>query len=91
MKKMELWFSVILIGLGVSGLIYSFSLPLMGPVALCPGLFPGFVTSMMVILGAVRLMQLFRGNFEVAETDADGESDTDDGKRNIFGNYSAQS
>jgi putative tricarboxylic transport membrane protein len=84
MKRMELWFSVILIGLGIAGLIYSFSLPLMGPVALCPGLFPGFVTAMMVILGAGRLIQLYRDKSVVTEPDADGEDDADDGKRNIF-------
>ena len=83
MEKKERWFMIALIGVGVSGFIYSLSLPLMGAAALSPGLFPGFVTSLMIILGSVRLYQLLRPKSIAAEKEDFTEED-DEGSRNVF-------
>jgi len=60
MDKKELSFAVALIGVGIAGFGYSISLPAMGAIALSPGLFPGFVTAMMVVLGGVWFSQIIR-------------------------------
>ena|SRR6056297_3290239 len=60
MDKKELSFAVALIGVGIAGFGYSISLPARGSIALSPGLFPGFVTAMMVVLGGVWLSQIIR-------------------------------
>ena len=83
MEKKERWFIIILIGVGISGFIYSLSLPLMGPAALSPGLFPGFVTSLMTILGSVRLFQLIRPKKGTDGPD-EGSEDDEEGSRNVF-------
>ena len=82
MDKKEMWFLGILVCLGGAGFIYSLSLPPMGPVALCPGLFPGLVTILMTVLGGVRLIHLLRS----AKTTAGPENkeDSDGGERNIL-------
>ncbi|MFP4301158.1 MAG: tripartite tricarboxylate transporter TctB family protein [Spirochaetaceae bacterium] len=58
MDRREIWFAILLILLGVAGFIYSVSLPTKGPIALSPGLFPGFVTALLVILGGVWLASI---------------------------------
>ncbi len=79
-NKRERWFMIILAVAGVAGFIYSIKLPLMGPAALSPGLFPGFVSLLMAVLGGIRLVQLFRSGQE-----NDDSSDNEEaGKRNIF-------
>ncbi len=83
MEKKESWFMIILTGVGIGGFIYSTSLPPMGPAALSPGLFPGFVSSLMTILGLVRFIQLLR--LRKAKTSVGEDSDEkDEGSRNIF-------
>jgi putative tricarboxylic transport membrane protein len=79
MDKKELTFAIALIGLGIVGFGYSISLPAMGAIALSPGLFPGFVTAMMVVLGGVWLSQLIR------RTETGGEEkEKEEEKRSFF-------
>ncbi len=72
MDKKEFVFTVLLIAAGAAGFIYSISLPAMGAVALSPGLFPGVVTMLMIILGSVHLLSILRSG----EGHADSEEDS---------------
>ena len=84
MDRKERWFIIILIGVGIAGFIYSLSLPLMGPAALSPGLFPGFVTLLIIVLGGVRLFRLVRPKPSVIalEGDKDVEAEKDEENEN---------
>ena len=73
MDKREVWFAGVLIAIGIGGFIYSVLLPTMGPIALSPGLFPGVVTVLMIILGGVWLFKLLRLKDETAEDKDAGE------------------
>jgi hypothetical protein len=83
MEKKESWFMILLTGVGIGGFIYSLSLPLMGPAALSPGLFPGFVSSLMTVLGIVRFIQILRQKKEEPAT-AEESGEDGEGSRNIF-------
>ncbi len=77
----EFWFTICLILIGIAGLVYSLTLPLMGPVALCPGLFPGVVTSLMLTLGLVRFFQMLRTKEEQSKN---GEKEENTEQRSIL-------
>jgi xanthine/uracil permease len=61
MDRKELFFTILLILIGCAGFIYSISLPAMGPIALSPGLFPGIVTALIVLLSGVHLASSLKG------------------------------
>ena len=56
MSKKELVFTVFLIILGVASFIYSLLLPTRGNIALSPGLFPGVVSLLLIILNSYYLI-----------------------------------
>jgi len=56
MTKKELVFTIILILLGIASFIYSVSLPTRGNVALSPGLFPGVVSILLILLSSYNLL-----------------------------------
>jgi len=60
MDKKEFSFTIILIIVGIAGLFYSILLPTRGIIALSPGLFPASVSTLMIILGIVRLFQMIQ-------------------------------
>jgi len=83
MERKEKWFIMVLIGVGIAGIIYSISLPLMGPTALSPGLFPGFVTLLMVVLGGIRLFWLVHRKPEIIDDTGEVE-DENNKSRSVF-------
>lgn len=73
MDKKEMVFTVLLITTGVAGLIYSISLPTMGAFALSPGLFPGVVTMLMIVLGSVHLFGILRSDGSQQDSEEDNK------------------
>ncbi|MBN2050452.1 MAG: tripartite tricarboxylate transporter TctB family protein [Spirochaetales bacterium] len=73
MDRKELGFTIVLLLIGAAGLVYSLTLPTMGPIALSPGLFPGVVTALTVILGVVRLIQLYRSRGAEVQREEEGK------------------
>jgi putative tricarboxylic transport membrane protein len=60
MDKREFYFTLCLVGIAGAALVYSMLLPRMGAVALSPGLFPGVVSALLIILSGVHLFHLRR-------------------------------
>ena len=56
MAKKELIFTILLILMGIASFIYSVSLPTRGNVALSPGLFPGVVSILLILLSTYSLL-----------------------------------
>ena len=69
MTKKELVFTVLLIIIGVASFIYSLLLPTRGNIALSPGLFPGVVSLLLIILNSFHLIVSFsKGELKGVET-----------------------
>ena len=62
MRRGEFIFTVILIIGGAAGLVYSLLLPSHGTIALSPGLFPGVVSSLLLILNSIYLFSGLKKN-----------------------------
>lgn len=55
MAKREFVFTVLLIVIGTAGFIYSLMLPVRGSIALSPGLFPGVISLLIIVLSTIHL------------------------------------
>lgn len=76
MAKKEFIFTILLIIMGVASLIYSLSLPARGNVALSPGLFPGVVSILLIVLSTYYLITNLVHNLakeKSKEVEMDGE------------------
>lgn len=69
MAKKELVFIVLLIIMGAAGFIYSLLLPTRGNIALSPGLFPGVVSLLLILLNSFFLItSVLKGKLKGVET-----------------------
>ncbi|MEA1910204.1 MAG: tripartite tricarboxylate transporter TctB family protein [Spirochaetota bacterium] len=75
MAKKEFIFTVILIVMGIAGFIYSLLLPTRGNVALSPGLFPGVVSFLLIILSTYYLVSSLVGSRTKEDLKDTGNSD----------------
>ncbi|MCK5200525.1 MAG: tripartite tricarboxylate transporter TctB family protein [Spirochaetales bacterium] len=74
MAKKELVFTVLLIVMGVGSFIYSLLLPTRGNIALSPGLFPGVVSLLLILLNSYYLIvTIIKGKLKGVETGVEGE------------------
>ncbi|MCK5672233.1 MAG: tripartite tricarboxylate transporter TctB family protein, partial [Spirochaetales bacterium] len=87
MIKRELVFTVILIFMGVASLIYSISLPTRGNIALSPGLFPGVVSILLILLSTYSLLSnlVFKHtNGEIEGSKVEVEVEVEDDQRSLI-------
>ena len=78
MTNKELVFTVVLIFMGVASFIYSISLPTRGNIALSPGLFPGVVSILLILLSSYSLLSNFvlkHINVEITSSKVEVEDD----------------
>ena len=84
MAKKELVFTVLLILMGVGSFIYSLLLPTRGNIALSPGLFPGIVSLLLIILNSyyllVSILKIKKNQIKLGID----EMEADEGARNLI-------
>ena len=77
MAKKEFVFTVLLIVMGVASFIYSLLLPTRGNIALSPGLFPGVVSLLLILLNSYYLIvSILKGELK-------SEAGTEEGERSL--------
>ena len=76
MKHGSFVFAWVLIAGGSAALLYTFTLPTMGTIALSPGLFPAVVSALLVVLGGIWLTTQLRARR--TKGDAGGHPDDEE-------------